>query len=66
MTSAHELSPAEQNDINVAMTRRLGTKVDLSLTVDPDLIGGVIIRAGDTVIDASIRGRLHELKQRLA
>ncbi len=66
VTSAHELSPAEQNDINVAMTRRLGTKVDLSLAVDPSLIGGVVIRSGDMVIDASIRGRLNELRQTLA
>ena len=66
VTSAHELSPAEQNDINVAMTKRLGTKVDLSLRVDPALIGGVIIRSGDMVIDASIRGRLDQLTQTLA
>ena len=66
VTSAHALSPAEQNDINVAMTKRLATKVDLSLKVDPALIGGVIIRSGDMVIDASIRGRLNQLTQTLA
>jgi len=66
VTSAHALSPAEQNDITVAMTKRLGTKVDLSLEVDSALIGGVVIRSGDTVIDASIRGRLNQLRQTLA
>jgi F-type H+-transporting ATPase subunit delta len=66
VTSAHELTPAERNDITVAMTKRLGTKVDLSLEVDAALIGGVVIRSGDTVIDASIRGRLNELRQTLA
>lgn len=64
--SAYELAPAEQNAITVAMTRRLGTKVDLSLKVDPGLIGGLVVRAGDTVIDASIRGRLSQLAQTLA
>lgn len=63
VTSAFELSPAEQDAINVAMTKRLGTKVDIVLKVDSALIGGVIIRAGDTVIDASIRGRLNQLAQ---
>lgn len=64
--SAYQLAPAEQNAITVAMTKRLGTKVDLSLKVDPGLIGGVVVRAGDTVIDASIRGRLNQLAQTLA
>ncbi len=63
VTSAYPLTPAEQNDINVAMTKRLGTKVDLSVRVDSALVGGVVIRAGDLVIDASIRGRLNGLAQ---
>ena len=66
VTSAHALSPAEQNAINVAMTKRLGTKIDLSIEVNPELIGGVVIRSGDMVIDASIRGRLNQLRQTLA
>ncbi len=63
VTSAFELSPAQQSDITVAMTRRLGTRVDLRVEIDPSLIGGVIIRAGDTVVDASLRGRLVQLAQ---
>ena len=66
VTSAYELSPAEQNEINVAMTKRLGSKVDMQLAVDPSLIGGVVIQSGDTVIDASIRGRLNQLVQDVA
>lgn len=66
VVSAYQLSPAEQNAITVSMTKRLGTKVDLSLEVDPGLIGGVVVRSGDTVIDASIRGRLNQLAQTLA
>ena len=38
----------------------------LALEVDPNLTGGVVIRSGDTVIDASIRGRLSQLAQTLA
>lgn len=66
VVSAYELTPGQQNEINVAMTRRLGTKVDVSVTVDRELIGGVIIRCGDMVIDASVRGRLAQLTQTLA
>ena len=66
VTSAYELSTAEQNVINVAMTKRLGSKVDMKLNVDPSLIGGIIIRCGDTVIDASIRGRLNQMARDVA
>ncbi|MFT5175742.1 MAG: F-type H+-transporting ATPase subunit delta [Gammaproteobacteria bacterium] len=66
VVSAYELSAAQQNDINVAMTRQLGTKIDISVAVDRELIGGVIIRCGDMVIDASFRGRLAQLAQTLA
>ncbi len=61
--SAYEMSEAERNDLIVAMTRRLGSKVDVEVSVDPALIGGVIIRTGDTVIDGSVRGQLVELER---
>ena len=48
------------------MEQRLGTKVTLDCEVDGALIGGVVIRAGDLVIDASLRGRLGQLAQALA
>ena len=64
--SAHEMSDAERDALGKAMTSRLGTRVDLRVEVDPELIGGVVIRTGDTVIDASIRGRLAQLAQSVA
>ena len=66
VTSAYELTPAQQNMISVAMTKRLGTKVELSTEIDPSLIGGIVSRAGDLVVDASLRGRLRELGNALA
>lgn len=65
VTSAFELSDAQQRSIADSMSKRLGTEVDVSVTVDKSLIGGVVIRAGDTVIDASLRGRLNQLGQSL-
>nr|VFK59068.1 MAG: F-type H+-transporting ATPase subunit delta [Candidatus Kentron sp. UNK]VFK69003.1 MAG: F-type H+-transporting ATPase subunit delta [Candidatus Kentron sp. UNK] len=56
--SAYPLTPARQEDIKVAMTKRLGREVILSVDVDKSLIGGVVIRVGDVVIDISLRGRL--------
>lgn len=59
--SAYRLQAKYQQSIKAAMTKRLGQEVDLSVQIDRSLIGGVIIRAGDTVIDASLRGRLTRL-----
>jgi F-type H+-transporting ATPase subunit delta len=64
--SAFELDEGEKRRIAEAMGKRLGTSVDLAVEVDRDLIGGVVIRAGDLVIDASLRGRLRQLSQALS
>ena len=66
VTSAFDLSEAQRATIAEAMEKRLGTKVTLDCAVDDSLIGGVVIRAGDLVIDASLRGRLAQLAQTLA
>jgi len=65
VTSAFALTETQQKSIADSMSKRLGTEVDVSVTVDKSLIGGVVIRAGDTVIDASLRGRLSQLGQSL-
>ena len=43
--------------------RKLERQVKVSSTTDRDLLGGVLIRAGDTVIDGSVRGRLNKLAE---
>ncbi len=65
VTSAFELNEEQKKKITSAMSKRLGTEVDLSVTVDDALIGGVVIRAGDLVIDASLRGRMGRLANTL-
>ena len=64
--SAYPLTPEEEGRIGDAMSKRLGVSVSLSVSIDPDLIGGVVVRAGDLVIDASLRGRLDQLRQALS
>lgn len=61
VTSAYELASEQQVSITEAMAKRLGRKVEITSDIDDSLIGGVVIRAGDSVIDASVKGRLKEL-----
>lgn len=63
VTSAATLSPAYQQKLVTALTKRLQRQVELQCSVDPALLGGVVIRAGDTVIDGSIRGKLTRLNE---
>jgi len=63
--SAYELLPEQENNIGEAMARRLGKKINISSLVDQSLIGGMIVRAGDSVIDVSLRGQLNELRRSL-
>jgi F-type H+-transporting ATPase subunit delta len=63
--SAFELEPEEEQRIVSAMKRRFGKEVRLTRRVDANLIGGAIIRIGDSVFDASLRGRLRHLASML-
>lgn len=65
VTSAFALSDAERGRIDAAMRGRLGKDCQLEATVDPALIGGAVIKIGDSVIDLSLRGRLTALGQQL-
>ncbi|TBW56438.1 F0F1 ATP synthase subunit delta [Marinobacter halodurans] len=63
MASPFDVSNDEEAKLVEALSRKLGRKVNLSTTTDKSLIGGVVIRAGDVVIDASVRGRLEKLAE---
>ena len=65
MVSAFPLDDAQRGRIAEALKARLGRNVTLSATVDESLIGGAIIRAGDLVIDGSVRGKLGRLASAL-
>ena len=66
VTSAFDLNDAQKQKITTAMKKRLGREVRLSCVIDRDLLGGIIIRAGDKVIDGSARTHLSELANALA
>jgi F-type H+-transporting ATPase subunit delta len=65
VTSAAPLSEAQQLAVAEALTERLGREVNLETEIDENLIGGAVIRAGDVVIDGSLRSRLEGLSNAL-
>lgn len=65
VTSATELSEAQKHAIAKALKERLGREVRLETELDENLIGGAVIRAGDVVIDGSLRSRLEGLSNAL-
>jgi ATP synthase F1 delta subunit len=66
VTSAVELDPATVSQIGDRIAEQTGRKVDLSATVDPDVLGGLVVRVGNSILDASIRNRLEQLRKQVA
>jgi F-type H+-transporting ATPase subunit delta len=65
VTTAVEIGPDERNLIADRIARQIGKQVEVRTNVDPALIGGVVVRVGDQLFDASVRGRLENLRKRL-
>jgi F-type H+-transporting ATPase subunit delta len=63
--SAYALKPAQEKQIADALKEKLGREVTISSEKDTKLIGGIVIHAGDTVIDGSVRGQLQQLANEL-
>ncbi|MEA1062888.1 F0F1 ATP synthase subunit delta [Apirhabdus apintestini] len=61
VTSANTLNEEQLSKIGAAMEKRLSRKVKLNCKIDKSVMAGVVIRAGDMVIDGSVRGRLERL-----
>lgn len=64
--SAFELSAAQRDKIVGSLKKRMGREIKLVCRVNKELLGGVVIRAGDKVIDGSARTRLNEMANALA
>ncbi len=63
VTSAHPLSPAQLKALEARLKAREGQDVKLSAKVDPEILGGLVVKIGSTQIDSSIRTRLNTLAQ---
>jgi ATP synthase F1 delta subunit len=66
ITSAVELDEATVANIGDRIGEQTGRKVQLSSSVEPDLLGGIVVRVGNSIIDASIRNRLEQLRRTVA
>jgi F-type H+-transporting ATPase subunit delta len=65
ITSARPLSADEDRAIRDRVASMTGATVDVTTEIDPALIGGLTVRIGDRLIDASVRGRLERLREQL-
>jgi F-type H+-transporting ATPase subunit delta len=66
VTSAVELDRATVKQIGDRIAEQTGRRVDLSASVEPDILGGIVVRVGNQVLDASVRNRLEKLRKQVA
>ncbi len=66
LTTAYELSDDEAAAIVKQIEEASGQRVEAARTIDPDLIGGLVLKAGSLEVDSSVRGRLDRLRRDLA
>jgi F-type H+-transporting ATPase subunit delta len=59
--TTYPATEAQKSEVSAALRKRLGREIELECTTDASLLGGAIIRAGDLVIDGSVRGKLERL-----
>jgi ATP synthase F1 delta subunit len=66
VTSAIQLSPDVVKSIGDRIGEQTGRKVELTSDVDPGILGGIVVRVGNSILDASIRNRLENLRKQVA
>ncbi len=65
VTTAFAFTKESKQSFNTTLEKAFGKKINMKIAVDSSLLGGVLVRAGDQVIDGSVRGQLQQLAQRL-
>ncbi len=65
VTFARPVSDAERDAVAARLSKTLGKQVVAHVTIDPQIVGGVIVKVGDQVMDGSVRRRLRLLRERL-
>jgi F-type H+-transporting ATPase subunit delta len=66
ITSAVELDKEIVSQLGDRIAEQTDRKVDISADVDPDILGGIVVRVGNSVLDASVRNRLDQLRRQVA
>ena len=62
VTTAHPLSEEQLNTIVHELQVKMSCEVDVATKIDEDIIGGIVVRVGDTVVDGSVRNQLQQMK----
>jgi F-type H+-transporting ATPase subunit delta len=65
VTSAIELDEGTVRQIGDAIGEQTGRRIELTSEVDPDILGGIVLRVGNSILDASIRNRLEKLRKQV-
>jgi F-type H+-transporting ATPase subunit delta len=65
ITSAVELDEEIVKELGDRISEQTGRKVELSSSVEPDILGGIVVRVGNSVLDASVRNRLEQLRKQV-
>jgi F-type H+-transporting ATPase subunit delta len=66
VTSAAELTAPQKTQLQQTLERLTGKKIQAKYSLDPALLGGALVRIGDTIYDGSVRNRLNQMRARLA
>ena len=66
VTSAIELDKSLVDSLGERIGSEVDREVEISSEVDPDILGGVVLRVGNVILDASIRSRLEQLRKQVA
>ena len=66
VTSAVPLDAATVRSVGQRIGEQTGNKIELSSTVDPEILGGIVLRVGNFILDASMRSRLDQLRKQVA
>jgi len=66
VTSAAELSASQKAVLQQTLERLTGKKIQANYSLDPGLLGGAVVRIGDTIYDGSVRSRLNQMRARLS
>jgi F-type H+-transporting ATPase subunit delta len=65
VTSATELSPAERDTISRRLSEYTGLQVELETAIQPEILGGLVIKVGDQLLDLSVLGKLKRLREQV-
>jgi F-type H+-transporting ATPase subunit delta len=66
VTSAVVLDPSVAQELDRRIREQTGQTIELTSNVDPDILGGIVLRVGNSILDASIRNRLQQLRREVA